>query len=410
MKKNEILIFYNLLSICWNLVISKYIIEQMENSVKRNGKNCILILDDGTYYFGIGAGNFGDVYGEICFNTSITGYQEILTDPSYFNQIINFTFPHIGIVGTNFRDYESDKIYASGCIINNSLTDPSNYRSELSLNSWLKRNEKVCITGIDTRILTKKIRDSGACKALIHFPKNGKFNSLESLRKKLKSFPKMNNIDLASEVSTKKVYRWTKGKKSNCDIKNIKEKFIAVIDFGIKNNILNLLSSYDYELLVFPLNFSMQTLFSLKPIGIFLSNGPGDPLATFEKYKDNFQELKNYKNPVFGICLGHQILSLIYDAKTEKMHHGHRGANHPIKNRKNGKVEITVQNHGFVVSKRKFPNTLQVTHSSLFDGTIAGLKVKKKPFFSVQYHPESSPGPQDSRYLFNEFIKLIKNA
>ena len=404
------LIFYNLLSICWNLIISKYIIEQMKNCVKTNGKNCILILDDGTYFLGIGAGNYGDVHGEICFNTSITGYQEILTDPSYFNQIINFTFPHIGIVGTNFKDYESDKIYASGCIINNPLTKPSNYRSELSFDSWLKKNNKVCITGIDTRILTKKIRDSGVCQALIHFPTTGKFDKLASLLHKLRDFPKMNNLDLASEVSTKKIYKWMNGKKENHNIENTKNKFIGVVDFGIKKNILNLLSSFGYELIIFPLNFSIQKLISLKPIGIFLSNGPGDPLATFEKYKSNLKELKHFENPVFGICLGHQILSLIYNAKTEKMHHGHRGANHPIKNQKNGRVEITVQNHGFVVSKNKFPRNLQVTHSSLFDGTIAGLKVKKKPFFSVQYHPESSPGPQDSRYLFNEFIKLIKNA
>ena len=228
------LIFYNLLSICWNLIISKYIIEQMKNCVKTNGKNCILILDDGTYFLGIGAGNYGDVHGEICFNTSITGYQEILTDPSYFNQIINFTFPHIGIVGTNFKDYESDKIYASGCIINNPLTKPSNYRSELSFDSWLKKNNKVCITGIDTRILTKKIRDSGVCQALIHFPTTGKFDKLTSLLHKLRDFPKMNNLDLASEVSTKKIYKWMNGKKENHNIENTKNKFIGVVDFGIK--------------------------------------------------------------------------------------------------------------------------------------------------------------------------------
>ncbi len=382
----------------------------MKNSVKRNGKNCILLLDDGTYFLGEGAGNFGDVLGEVCFNTSITGYQEILTDPSYFSQIINFTFPHIGIVGTNLIDYESDKIYASGCIINNSLTYPSNYRSELDFDSWLKKNKKVCITGIDTRVLTKKIRDSGVCKALIHFPKNGKFEKLINLNIKLKSFPKMDNLDLASEVSTKKIYKWNKGKKSNLNIKNLPKKFIGVIDFGIKKNILNLLESFGYQIVIFPLNYSIQKLISLKPVGIFLSNGPGDPLATYKKFKENLKQIKKFDKPVFGICLGHQILSLIYDAKTEKMHHGHRGANHPIKNQKNGKVEITVQNHGFVVSKKKFPTTLEITHSSLFDGTIAGLKVKKKPFFSVQYHPESSPGPHDSRYLFNEFIRLIKNA
>ena len=382
----------------------------MKNCVKRNGKNCILLLDDGSFFWGKGAGSFGDVLGEICFNTSITGYQEILTDPSYFNQIINFTFPHIGIVGTNLKDHESDNIYASGCIINNTLTNASNYRSELDFDSWLRKNKKVCITEVDTRVLTKKIRKFGACKALIHYPKNEKFENLNDLNLKLKNYPKMNNLDLASVVSTKKVYKWNKEKKIDIGILNFKKKFIAVLDFGVKKNILNLLDSLGYEVIVFPIDFSIQRLFSLNPIGIFLSNGPGDPDATFKKHKINLMEIKNFRKPIFGICLGHQLLSLIYDAKTEKMHHGHRGANHPIKNKKNGKVEITVQNHGFVVSKKKFPNTLEITHFSLFDGTVAGLKVKKKPFFSVQYHPEASPGPQDSRYLFNQFVKLIKDA
>ena len=206
----------------------------MKNCVKRNGKNCILLLDDGSFFLGKGAGSFGDALGEICFNTSITGYQEILTDPSYFNQIINFTFPHIGIVGTNLKDHESENIYASGCIINNSLTNASNYRSELDFDSWLIKNKKVCITEIDTRVLTKKIRNFGACKALIHYPKNEKFENLNDLNLKLKNYPKMNNLDLASVVSTKKVYKWSKEKKIDIGILNFKKKFIAVLDFGVK--------------------------------------------------------------------------------------------------------------------------------------------------------------------------------
>ncbi len=380
----------------------------MKNSVKRNGKNCVLLLDDGTSILGFGAGYNGNFIGEICFNTSITGYQEILTDPSYFNQIINFTFPHIGIVGTNLKDYESEKIHASGCIINNKLTIASNFRSEMNFESWLKRNKKVCITGIDTRLLTKKLRDSGVCKAIIHYPRK-QFESLDSLNYKLKSFPDMNSIDLASSVSTKKIYKWKNNKKTNF-VNNKNKKFICILDFGIKKNILNILESYGFDIIVFPIDYPFKEIMSMNPNGIFLSNGPGDPKATYEKYKKNLDHIKRFARPVFGICLGHQILSLIYNAQTEKMHHGHRGANHPIRNSKTKKVEITVQNHGFVVSKKRFPKTLEVTHYSLFDKTIAGIKVKNKPFFSVQYHPESSPGPQDSRYLFNEFMKLIKNA
>ncbi len=380
----------------------------MKNSVKRNGKKCILLFDDESHLFGEGTGYFGNYYGEICFNTSITGYQEILTDPSYYNQIINFTFPHVGIVGTNIKDYESDKIYASGCIVNNEISHASNYRSEKNFDIWLKQNKKVCVTGIDTRVLTKKIRNSGAKNVLIHFPENQKFDSLEKLKSKLIKFPKMKNLDLASKVSTPKVYKWEKGKKIHT--KNFKKKFIAVLDFGIKRNILNILESFDREVIVFPINFSLKEIMELKPSGIFLSNGPGDPLATYNKHKHNLKLIENFSNPVFGICLGHQILSLIFNAKTEKMHHGHRGANHPIKNLKTKKVEITVQNHGFVVSKNSFPKKLNITHASLFDGTIAGIEVKKKPFFSVQYHPESSPGPQDSRYLFKKFFNLMKDA
>ncbi|MEE2694880.1 MAG: glutamine-hydrolyzing carbamoyl-phosphate synthase small subunit [Pseudomonadota bacterium] len=391
-------------------MISKYIIDQMKNTVKTNGKNCLLLLEDGTHLYGCGFGHNGDFIGEICFNTSITGYQEILTDPSYFNQIINFTFPHIGIVGTNLKDYESERVFASGCIVNNRISKASNFRSELDFDKWLKVNETVCITGIDTRVLTKKIRNLGACKALIHFPKKSNFKDINILRKNLENSQEMKNLDLASSISTKDIYHWQENKKKVINKKKIKRKFIAVIDFGVKKNILNLLESNSYQVIVFPIDFPIKKLISMKPTGIFLSNGPGDPMATFKKYEKNLLEIKNYKRPVFGICLGHQILSLLYNAKTEKMHHGHRGANHPIKNIKTKKVEITVQNHGFVVSKKKFPKNLNITHSSLFDRTIAGIEVKNKPFFSVQYHPESSPGPQDSRYLFNKFMKLIKNA
>ena len=377
----------------------------MNNSVNRK---CLLILDDGSTFLGDGFGYNSDYFGEICFNTSITGYQEILTDPSYFKQIINFTFPHIGIVGTNKFDYESSEIYASACIINNNLTPPSNFRSERSFEEWLINHKKACVTNIDTRSITKSIRESGVCRALLHFPK-GKLKDISVLKNELKKLPEMNNLDLAYEVSTKEIYLWKNGKRNKISSEKIgKEKFIACIDFGVKKKILDLLELIGFPILVFPCDYTFKKLFDLNPQGIFLSNGPGDPQATFKNNLSNFNLLKNFKKPVFGICLGHQILSLLFGAKTEKMHHGHRGANHPIKNLRNKKVEITVQNHGFVVSKHKLPSNIEVTHKSLFDDTIAGIQIKNKPFFSVQYHPEASPGPQDSRYLFKKFEDLIK--
>jgi len=388
-------------------MLSEYIIYQMKNIVKTTQKNCLLLLDDGSTYIGQGYGVFGDFIGEMCFNTSITGYQEILTDPSYFNQIINFTFPHIGIVGTNDIDIESNSIHAAGCVINNPISKPSNFRSQKSFDNWLKINKKVCISRIDTRNITKKIRDYGSCNALIHFPKE-KFQNISILMKKLKSFPTMDKVDLASRVSNSYPYEWRNNSINKIDPSKYNTGFIAVVDFGIKRNILMLLNSKKYKTIVFPANYPTDKLLSLKPSGIFLSNGPGDPVATYRKYKHNLDLIKQYKKPVFGICLGHQILSLIYNAKTEKMHHGHRGANHPVKNIYSNKVEITVQNHGFVVSKKQFPKSLKITHISLFDQSIAGIEVKNKPFFSVQYHPESSPGPQDSRYLFKKFENLVE--
>ena len=375
---------------------------------KTSEKNCLLLLDNGNYFLGKGYGFNSDYFGEICFNTSITGYQEILTDPSYFQQIINFTFPHIGIVGTNNEDYESSKIFASACIINNNISKPSNYRSEKSFQKWLFINKTACITGVDTRILTKSIRESGVGRALIHFPK-GNLQNLSILKKKLNNFPTMENLDLASEISTKEIYCLKNNKKKKVNISQVTNKnFIAVIDFGVKRNILKLLENMGYLIVVFPCSFSLEKLIKLNPKGIFLSNGPGDPLATFKKIEKQLLLLKSVMIPIFGICLGHQILAILFGGITEKMHHGHRGANHPVKNLDNGNVEITVQNHGFVVSQKKFPPNIKVTHRSLFDGTIAGIKIKNKPFFSVQYHPEASPGPQDSRYLFRNFKKLIE--
>ena len=363
----------------------------------------MLLLDDGSVYLGKGYGKFGDVFGELCFNTSITGYQEILSDPSYFKQIINFTFPHIGIVGTNKSDYESNKIYASGCIINSEITDPSNYRSQISFDLWLKKERKVCISRVDTRNITKRIRDKGSCNAMIHFPEKN-FVKLSDLTAKLRSFPSMHNMDLATEVSSKTVYTYSNLGIKKLDESRIQGKFIAVIDYGVKKNILKMIELKNYKTLIFPAKFPTSKILSLNPSGIFLSNGPGDPVATYQNYKKELDLIKEFKKPVFGICLGHQILSLIYGAKTEKMHHGHRGANHPIKNLKNKKVEITVQNHGFVVSKKRLPKTLRITHLSLFDDTIAGIEIKNKPF--IQFNIIQSP--LQVRRIVDTYLKNLK--
>ena len=385
----------------------------MKNRSLHNDKDCILIFENGQYFFGKGFGAFGTTIGEVCFNTSITGYQEILTDPSYKNQIITFTFPHIGIVGTNLEDYESDQIHSSGCIINSISTHSSNHRSKLLFHKWLKKNNKICISGIDTRTVTRMIRSKGAINALISYDKKGQFNK-KKLLSDLQNFPKMDNSDLATEVSTRKIYKWENGKKkylNTTEIRKIKQKsFIAVIDFGIKYNILNLLNKTNYKIVVFPITFNFKEILRQEPAGIFLSNGPGDPKATFNNHKIKFNIIFNTNIPIFGICLGHQIMALAHGATTVKMHHGHRGANHPVKNHDQKNVEITVQNHGYVVQKKDIAKNISVTHSSLFDNTIAGIKIKNKPFFSVQYHPEASPGPHDSRYLFKNFIESIKNC
>ena len=371
----------------------------------------MLLLESGESYFGCGFGAHGTTLGEICFNTSITGYQEILTDPSYKDQIITFTFPYIGIVGTNDEDNESDKMHSVGCIVNNVLTTSSNFRSTLDLNDWLIKKNKTGISGVDTRTLTRIIRDKGAFKALIHFPENNKFE-IKKLKQLLRNHPSMDEQDLAKEISTDEIYEWTNKEKKIIEEKDLfkykRKKVIAVIDFGIKNNILNLLKALNYYVLVFPLDYDSNKIKKINPVGVFLSNGPGDPKATYNKIKNNLKSLFNLSIPTFGICLGHQILALFFEAKTKKMHHGHRGANHPVKNLKKDSVEITVQNHGFVVEKEDLPKDITITHVSLFDGTISGIEIKNKPFFSVQYHPEASPGPHDSQYLFLKFKEYIE--
>jgi len=371
----------------------------------------ILILENKRVFKGIGIGYQGEATGEVCFNTSLTGYQEIISDPSYARQIINFTFPHIGNVGTNKEDYESDNIWTKGVIFNSEITSPSNYRSFLHLNAWLKKNKIVGITGLDTRSLTNFIRDKGAPKGTISYKKTGKFN-ISRLTNSTIKWGGLKNLDLAEKVTTSKNYIW-KGlktwKKETGYKKSTKSSFhVVAIDYGIKKNILRYFSDFNCKVTVVSCKTSAEKILALKPNGVFLSNGPGDPAAT-GKYAINIIKNLIKKNlPIFGICLGHQILALTLGAKTKKMKLGHRGANHPVKNLVHDNVEITSQNHGFEIVRESLPKNIEVTHKSLFDNCIEGIRLKNKPVFSVQYHPESNPGPQDSVYLFQEFINNMK--
>ena len=387
---------------------------QIKNSIKNLkpiNSTAILILENGTIFKGFGLGYEGTATGEVCFNTSITGYQEIISDPSYAEQIINFTFPHIGNVGTNKEDHESDKIWTKGIILNSTITEPSNYRSLRNLNLWLKKNQIVGITGVDTRNLTNFIRDKGAPKGTIAFSKNGSFD-IKKLTNSTLKWSGLKNLDLAQKVSTKKNYVWSglkTWKKKSGYLKNEKKSLhVVAIDYGIKKNILRYFSDFNCKVTVVSCTTSAQTILKLKPSGIFLSNGPGDPDATGKYAINIIKELIKKNIPIFGICLGHQILALALGAKTKKMKLGHRGANHPVKNLVKDSVEITSQNHGFEIVKKSLPKNIEVTHTSLFDNCVEGIKLKNKPVFSVQYHPESNPGPQDSVYLFQEFINNMK--
>jgi len=374
----------------------------------------VLVLENKVVFKGIGIGYQGTATGEVCFNTSFTGYQEIISDPSYAGQIINFTFPHIGNVGANNDDQESDKIWTKGVIFNTEISNPSNYRALMHLDSWLKKNKIVGLMGLDTRSLTSFIRDKGAPKGTISYSDKGKFNINKLTNLSIK-WSGLKGLDLAGEVTTTKKYTWSGFKtwtKKNKYLKNKKKKFkVVAIDYGIKKNILRYFSDFDCEVVIVPCTTDAENIIKMKPNGIFLSNGPGDPAAT-GKYAINItKKLIKADLPIFGICLGHQILALALNAKTKKMKLGHRGANHPVKNVLNNKVEITSQNHGFEIVKKSLPKNIEITHTSLFDNCIEGIRLKNKPVFSIQYHPESNPGPQDSVYLFKQFVsEMKKNA
>lgn len=370
-----------------------------------------LVLADGTVFFGKGVGKKGiSVAGELCFNTAITGYQEILTDPSYAGQIIVFTFPHIGNVGVNGEDIESKTTSARGLVLREDITPPSNFRSEGHFNTWLEDRGIAGISGVDTRALTRKIRKDGPQNAVIYVSEDVGKVDIELMREKAANWPDLLAFNLTQEVSnpTKSGWNerlWTLGE-GHREAGKPAHKVVAV-DYGAKFNIFRHLAERGCDVTVVPATTTAKDILALKPDGVFLSNGPGDPVNTAPLSTPLIEEVIGANVPLFGICLGHQLVGLALGAKTEKMRQGHRGANHPIRNLKTGAIEITSQNHGYVVSHGTLPDGVKATHLSLFDGTIAGLEMTDKPVFAVQYHPESSPGPHDSRYLFDRFITMM---
>ena len=377
------------------------------------GMTAALILHDGTILWGWGIGAEGKTIGEVCFNTSITGYQEILTDPSYAGQIITFTFPHIGNVGTNDEDVETVNTAARGLILRADITEPANWRSTRHLDDWLKGRNLIGISGIDTRQLTRRIRDGGAPTGVIVHQREGKFD-LGSALERARAWPGLEGMDLALDVATRQTYRWdgeTRWDRATGYGRQTQARHqVVAVDFGIKRNILRCLAAAGCDVTVVPATATAEEVLRHNPDGVFLSNGPGDPAATGKYAVPMIQGVLDSGKPLFGICLGHQMLALALGGKTRKMHQGHRGANHPVKDLATGRVEITSQNHGFVVDPDSLPASVEVSHVSLFDGSNEGLRVTGKPVFSVQYHPEASPGPEDSHYLFDRFTDLMKAA
>jgi carbamoyl-phosphate synthase small subunit len=370
----------------------------------------ILLLEDGTAFYGTGFGAETTNVGEICFNTSMTGYQEIMTDPSYAGQIITFTFPHIGNTGTNGDDVETIQPAALGMIVRNDVTQPSNWRQDSHLHSWLKQHGLPGISGIDTRALTRTIRDNGAPKGVLCHRADGQFD-LPALQKLVADWPGLEGMDLASVVSTKKDFTWSTGSfdlETNSAPDRKEGLHVVAMDFGCKQNILRCLVDAGCIVDVVSASASADNILARKPDGIFLANGPGDPAATAEFAVPEIKKLIDSNVPIFGICIGHQLLALAMGGSTSKMARGHRGANHPVRDLTTGQIEITSQNHGFCVDPDSLPENVEITHISLFDGSVEGLRHKDKPVFCVQYHPESSPGPHDSRHLFQRFVEMMK--
>ncbi len=369
----------------------------------------VLVLADGSVFQGRGLGAVGEAVGEVCFNTAITGYQEILTDPSYAGQIITFTFPHVGNVGCNIEDQENQNVAARGIVLRADITAPSNYRAHGHLDAWLKAQNLVGVCGVDTRALTRRIREKGMPHGVVCHNPAGKFD-IAALARKAADWPGLTGMDLAITVTGRQTatwdetcWRWPQG----YGRQTAPARHVVAVDYGVKRNILRCLASAGCKLTVVPATASAEEILGFNPDGVFLSNGPGDPAATGAYAVPVIRKLIDSGKPVFGICLGHQMLALALGARTGKMLQGHHGANHPVKDMETGKVEITSMNHGFTVLRESLPKGVKETHVSLFDGTNCGLKVEGKPVFSVQYHPEASPGPQDSHYLFERFTKMM---
>ena len=376
----------------------------------RENPTAVLVLADGTVFPGIGFGAATTNVGEVCFNTSMTGYQEIITDPSYAGQIITFTFPHIGNVGANTKDFETKMPAALGIITRQPVTASASWRAETDLCDWLETHNLPGIAGIDTRALTRHIREAGAPHGALCYAPKGNIK-LEPLISLAAAWPGLTGMDLATEVTVDATHDWFEG---SWEIAKAAHRqtdatlSVVAIDFGCKQNILRCLTDAGCDVTVVPANTSAAEIMAMCPDGVFLSNGPGDPAATATYAGPEIASLIDAGMPIFGICIGHQLMALAMGAKTHKMGRGHRGANHPVKDLATGKIEITSQNHGFVVDPDSLPDMLEVSHISLFDQSIEGLQHKDKPAFSVQYHPESSPGPHDSRYLFTRFTDLMK--
>ncbi len=378
------------------------------------GANAVLVLADGTAFWGRGIGARRTVVGEVCFNTSITGYQEIMTDPSYAGQIITFTFPHIGNVGANAEDVETTTPPARGCVLRQSITGPSNFRATRHFDDWLRANDLPGVAGVDTRRLTRLIRDRGAPSGALCHAEPGREDvelDPQRLSRIAADWPGLEGMDLAREVSCRQTYEWDETAwrfgRGYGRLESPRHHVVA-IDYGVKRNILRCLADAGCRVTVVPATATAEDVLRHRPDGVFLANGPGDPAATGQYAVPTIRALIDTGLPIFGICLGHQMLGLALGGKTAKMDRGHRGANHPVKDLETGKVEITSQNHGFVVVPESLPANVTKTHVSLFDGSLEGLKLADKPVFSVQYHPEASPGPRDSHYLFKRFVALIE--
>jgi carbamoyl-phosphate synthase small subunit len=382
------------------------------DSATPEGATAALVLADGTVLWGRGFGAHGTTVAEICFNTGMTGYQEVLTDPSYAGQTICFTFPHIGNVGTNPEDIEATTPAARGLIVKQDVTEPANFRATRHLDDWLKSHGMTGISGVDTRALTARIRDGGAPNGVLSFPADGRFD-IPALLAQAQAWPGLEGMDLAKEVTTRQAYQWdettwTLGAGYG---KQLAPRFrVVAVDYGAKRNILRCLAAAGCAVTVVPATATADDILRHEPDGVFLSNGPGDPAATGTYAVPAIRGVLERKVPVFGICLGHQLLALALGAKTYKLDRGHRGANQPVKDLRTGKVEITSQNHGFAVDEKTLPEGVEVTHISLFDGSNEGIASTRLPAFSVQYHPEASPGPTDSHYLFRRFTDLIETS